>query len=96
MHEENIEDSKQLEIPFKMSCCTSIVDDTQAWEDNYFRVRGKKFKFRDQKIKVVEEVSGVISIYITYAFGRKKFYPLPLEDGGLGWGPKNLCSGSKK
>ena len=40
----------------------------------------ENFEFRDEKIKVVEEVSGVISIYITYTFGRKNFHPLP--EGG--------------
>ena len=42
--------------------------------------KNENFESRDEKIKVVEEVSGVISIYITYTFGRKKFRP-PLPQG---------------
>ena len=37
--------------------------------------KNENFEFRDEKIKVVEEVTGVISIYITYTFRRKKFTP---------------------
>ena len=45
--------------------------------------KNENFESRDEKIKVVEEVSGVISIYITYTFRRKNFAP-PLQGGGGG------------
>ena len=37
--------------------------------------KNENFESRDENIKVAEEVSVVISKYITYTFGRKKFRP---------------------
>ena len=54
----------------------------------------ENFEFRDEKIKVVEEVLGVISIYITYTFGQKISDP-PLPPSRKGGGVKNFLRTEK-